>query len=256
MSLHTHLSVALWEFWLTPWSFVIRMSNVFMSEHLWNHYGINRSMYRGWPATGEELTKGRWYFLLLLGPNHWNNSFPGCTQLPVSGPGWNQEMKKWVGKGKLLGWRFGKIPQSFHDIKLFNMVGHQEKHKNPPPCGIYHWRARYRALWLRHHVNGRGNKRLWFAQARRWHTEAGVVKDYTTWIGSSCKEPNQTKTKTKTKSTKLWKESGCLREERCRGLPTPREPLSDALTKSTQPETTCKATSVLPCLFVCLFVCF
>lgn len=30
-------------------------------------------------------------------------------------------MKRHEGKGKLLGWRFGKIPQSFHDIRKFSM---------------------------------------------------------------------------------------------------------------------------------------
>lgn len=89
----------------------------------------------------------------------------GLRYLCVS-PGWSQEMKRWVGKGKLLGWRFGKIPQSFHDIKLFNMGKSSGKTQNPDPSGIYHWSAVLHLLapapckWL-------GNERSEFSRAGR-----------------------------------------------------------------------------------------
>lgn len=41
-------------------------------------------------------------------------------------------MKRHVGKGKVLEWRFGKIPQSFYDIEMFIMG--KSSGKKPKPC--------------------------------------------------------------------------------------------------------------------------
>lgn len=117
--------------------------------------GTTRSMHRGWPGTGKELTKGHCYFLPLLGPTCWNNSFPGCTQVPLLQV--QARIRKWRGtweKEKYWGGGLGKIPQSFHDIEMFIMGKSSGKNQNPAPGGIYHWLVLYCPFWLWQAING------------------------------------------------------------------------------------------------------
>lgn len=112
-------------------------------------------MHRGWPGTGKELTKGHCYFLPLLGPNCWNNSFPGCTQVPLLQV--QARIRKWRGtweKEKYWGGGLGKFLNLFMTSKCSSWVSHQEKNQNPAPGGIYHWLVLYCPFWLWQPING------------------------------------------------------------------------------------------------------
>lgn len=162
MPLRIHLSVAFWGCWLTPWPSKNRMSSVCMPKHCWNQQVYAPRLASYWGRAHQRS-------LVLTAPLRPKlpKELPWLDSGTSFSPGWSQEMKRWVGKGKLLGWRFGKIPQSFHDIKLSNMGKSSGKTQNPDPSGIYHQSALL-CLLAPAPCKRLGNERPEFSRAGRW----------------------------------------------------------------------------------------
>lgn len=154
-----HLKVALWELLLAhglprpEWKVFSDLG--FMFEHHWSHYRRHQvdapRLARHW----ERAHQRSLLFPAPLGPTCWNNSFPGCTQVPLLQV--QARIGKWGGtweKEKYWGGGLGKIPQSFHDIEMFIMGKSSGKKQNPAPGGIYHWLVLYCPFWLWQPING------------------------------------------------------------------------------------------------------